>query len=98
MTITVTDNSELVLPLSARARRQAGIKTGDQMEVKVFPRTITITAVEPNYKPTKAELAAIHKGEAALRRGDSVSLNEFLDGLDNQRSQARTKAGRRVSR
>ena len=98
MTITVTDNSELVLPLSARARRQAGIKTGDQMEVKVFPRTITITAVEPSYKPTKAELAAIHKGEAALGRGDSVSLNEFLHGLDSYRSQARTKASRKVSR
>ena len=33
------------------------------------------------YKPTEAELAAILKGEAALARGDSVSLEEFMESL-----------------
>lgn len=98
LTITVGETRELVLPLSARARRQAGIKTGDRLEVTVAPRTITITAVEPTYKPTKAEVAAIQKGEAALRRGETVSLKEYLEGLDHPNRQARPKAGRKVCR
>jgi hypothetical protein len=44
---------------------------------------MTIAAMEPaDYKPTKSEWAAIRKGEAAIARGDSVSLTEFLNGLD----------------
>ena len=79
MTITVTDTSQLALPLSARLRRQAGIKAGEWLQrVKVLPRTITITAVETTHKPTKAELAAIREGESALASGHSVSLDEFI--------------------
>ena len=74
MTIPVTDTSQLVLPLSARLRRQAGIKAGDRLQVKVLPRTITITAVETTHKATKAESAAIREGEAALASGQSVGL------------------------
>jgi hypothetical protein len=32
----------------------------------------------PTYKPTKKELAAIRRGEAAIARGEYVSLNKFL--------------------
>ena len=36
---------------------------------------------KPTYKPSKAELATIRKGEAAIRRGESVSLGQFLQEL-----------------
>jgi Arc/MetJ-type ribon-helix-helix transcriptional regulator len=32
--------------------------------------------------PTPAELAALRRGRAAFRRGDSVSLTQFLSGLE----------------
>ncbi len=35
----------------------------------------------PAGTPTPVELAALRRGRAALRRGDSVSLTQFLDGL-----------------
>jgi bifunctional DNA-binding transcriptional regulator/antitoxin component of YhaV-PrlF toxin-antitoxin module len=95
VTITVTDAAELVLPL--RVRRLAGIKAGDRLQLSVSPRTITITAVEPTYKPSKAELAAIREGEAAIARGDSVSFAEFLN-VDSHRRKARPKVSRRVPR
>jgi hypothetical protein len=42
-------------------------------------RTISITAAPTGtYKPTKGELAAIRRGEAAIARGEYVSLTEFL--------------------
>jgi hypothetical protein len=44
------------------------------------------------YKPTKSELAAIRKGEAAIARGEHVSLNDFLHGLDSNRSQSPHKS------
>ena len=60
---------------------------------------ITITAARARtYKPTKSELVAIRKGEAAIARGDSVSLSEFLHGLASKRRKTGTKANRKVSR
>jgi len=77
MTTIVKPKTELVVP--SALKKQAGIKTGDRLEFKVSPGTIVITAVsQPTYQPTKAELAAIRKGEAAIARGDYVSLSEFL--------------------
>jgi len=35
----------------------------------------------PAVTPTPAELAALRRGRAAFRRGDSVSLAQFLGGL-----------------
>jgi antitoxin component of MazEF toxin-antitoxin module len=84
-----------VVPPSVQ--RQAGIKPGDRLEFKITDRTITITPVERTYKPTKAEWAAIRKGEAAIARGDSVSLNEFLD-VDRHGRKTRAKVSRKVSR
>ena len=59
-------------------RRKAGIKAGDQLEFKASSRTITITALEPAYRPTKAEAAAIRRGEAEIERGDFVTLEDLL--------------------
>jgi predicted transcriptional regulator len=40
---------------------------------------------QPTYKPTKAELAAIRKGEAEIARGQYVTLSELLRDLKRQR-------------
>ena len=96
MTTVVKPRTELIVPPSLR--RQAGIKTGDRLEFKVSPRTITITATSPKtYKPSKAELAAIRKGEAAIARGDTMSLDEFLH-VDRPRRKTGAKTARKVSR
>ncbi|HEV2199279.1 MAG TPA: hypothetical protein VGR73_05630 [Bryobacteraceae bacterium] len=76
MTTVVKPKTKLVVPFALR--RRARIKTGDRLEFKVSPRTIVITAISgPDYKPTKAELTAIRKGEAAIARGDYVSLTDL---------------------
>ena len=96
MTTTVKSRAELVVPASVQ--RQAGIKQGDRVNFKVSPRTITITAVPlPTYKPTKAELAAIRKGEAEIVRGEFVTLRELLQDMDRRRRKGGTKAARKVS-
>jgi bifunctional DNA-binding transcriptional regulator/antitoxin component of YhaV-PrlF toxin-antitoxin module len=95
--ITLRPKVDLVVPSSVRCR--AGIKEGDRLEFKVSSRTITITAIpEPTYKPTKAELAAIRKGEVQIARGESVTLTELLNGLEHPRSKGRAKAVRKTSR
>lgn len=96
MTTVVKPRTELVVP--SALRRQAGIKTGDRVEFKASPRTIVITAIsEPAYKPTRAELMAIRKGEAAIARGDYVSLSDFLP-VDRRRRKTGAKTARKVSR
>jgi bifunctional DNA-binding transcriptional regulator/antitoxin component of YhaV-PrlF toxin-antitoxin module len=97
MTVTVKNKTGLVVPPSVQ--RQAGIRTGDRLQFRVSARTITITAVDASlYKPTRSELAAIRKGEAALARGQHVSLTDFVHDLDTHRRKAGTKAGRKISR
>lgn len=95
MTVTVKTKHDLVVPPSMQL--QAGIKAGDRVRFKVSAGTITITAAPArsrSYKPSKAELAAIRKGEAAFACGDSVSLTEFLNELDRQGRKAGTKGSR----
>jgi len=95
--VTVKKKAQLVIPSSVQ--QQAGLKTGDRLEFRVKPRSITITAVsQRSYRPTTAEWAAIRQGDAAIARGDSVSLSEFLDGLSGQRRKIGAKASRKVAR
>ena len=94
MTVTLKEKQPLVVPPSVQ--RQAGIKPGDRLEFKISAGTITITPVERTYKPTKAEMSAIRKGEAAIASCDSVSLDEFLN-VDNQSRRTRPKSGRKIS-
>jgi bifunctional DNA-binding transcriptional regulator/antitoxin component of YhaV-PrlF toxin-antitoxin module len=98
MTVVLKSNTELVVPRSVR--RQAGIKAGDQLEFKASQGTITINAVvePPTYKATKAELAAIRKGEAEIARGEYVTLTNLLHGLDHPRRKSGTKTANKVSR
>lgn len=42
-------------------------------------------------QPTKAELAALRRGRAAFRRGDAVSLGDFLQGLESPTRRPRAK-------
>ena len=97
MTVVLKSNAELVVP--RRVRRQAGIMAGDQLEFRASQRTIAITAVKrPTYKATKAELAAIRKGEAEIARGEYVTLTGLLHGLEHPRRKGGAKATRKVSR
>jgi metal-responsive CopG/Arc/MetJ family transcriptional regulator len=45
----------------------------------------------PAVQPTQAELAALRLGRAAFRRGDSVSLEQFLHGVESPTRGPRTK-------
>jgi bifunctional DNA-binding transcriptional regulator/antitoxin component of YhaV-PrlF toxin-antitoxin module len=97
MTTIVKDENTLVVPPGLQ--RRAGIKSGDRVVFTVAPRTITITAAPTRtYKPTKGELAAISKGEAAIARGEYVSLTEFLHDPDRPRRKSGAKTARKVSR
>lgn len=97
MTVRVRSETDLIVPASVQ--RRAGIRPGDLVEFKVSARTITIQATpQRTYKPTKAELAAIRKGEIAIARGQCVSLAEFLNELDGNGRKTRPKSRRKVSR
>jgi bifunctional DNA-binding transcriptional regulator/antitoxin component of YhaV-PrlF toxin-antitoxin module len=96
MTIIVKNKADLVIPRSVR--REAGIKAGDQLEFKTSSRRITITALEPAYRPTKAEAAAIRKGEAEIARGEFVTLSDLLHDLDHRRRKGGAKAAQKNSR
>ena len=95
-TLVLKEHTQLVVPASIR--RKAGIKRGDCLGFEASPKSITITAVERTYNPTKAEWAAIRKGEAEIARGEYVSLSEFLDGLDGRSRKVGRKGSRKVSR
>jgi len=45
----------------------------------------------PEAQPTKAELAAQRRGRAAFRRGDAVSLEQFLHGVEPPTRRPRTR-------
>ena len=96
MTTTVKSEAALVVPASVQ--RQAGIKRGDRVKFQASRRTITITALPlPAYKPTKAELTAIRKGEAEIARGEFVTLRELLHDMERRRRKGGTKAARKVT-
>ena len=96
MTTIVKKKTEVVAPRSIR--RQAGIKDGDKSEFKASSRRIIITSPEPSYRPTKAEAAAIRKGEAEIERGDFVTLKDLLHDLDDRRRKGGAKAATKNSR
>ena len=45
----------------------------------------------PAVQPDKSELAALRRGRAAYRRGDVVSLSQFIGELDASTRKARAK-------
>ena len=91
MTVRLKDKKELVVPASVQKR--AGIKAGDQLEFRASRRMITITAAPPRtYKPTKAELGAIRRGEAEIARGEYVTASNLLHELDRRRRKVGAKS------
>ncbi len=97
MTMVSRTEAELVVPRNLQ--RQAGIKPGDRLKFSVAPGTITINVMSPaTYKPTKAELAAIRKGEAQAARGEFVTLTDLLHDLERKRRKRSAKTARKVSR
>ena len=46
----------------------------------------------PGEAPTPAELRAIRRGEAAYRKGDYVTLDEYFRDVDRRPHRARRKA------
>src|SRR5271165_829074 len=52
----------------------------------------------PVVEPTRAELAAIRRGRAEIKRGDYVSLAQLHNELEPQDSKASPKRSRKVSR
>jgi hypothetical protein len=45
----------------------------------------------PAKKPTPPELRAIRRGEAAYRRGDYITLNEYIRELNHRPRRSRKK-------
>jgi hypothetical protein len=82
MTVTVKNNTaERVVPASVRRQgvctaSAESIKAGDRLEFKASRGAITITVSQPPYRPAKAELSAIRKGESAIASGEYVTLTE----------------------
>jgi hypothetical protein len=95
MTTVVKAKAEVVAP---RSIRRQGIKPGDRVEFKASSGTITITALEPGYTPTKAETGAIRKGESEIARGEFVALGDLLHDLDNRRRKVGAKTARKNPR
>lgn len=50
------------------------------------------------YAPTKAEVAAIRKGRAEIRRGQFKTLQELRSDLDNSHRKTSGKAARKITR
>jgi bifunctional DNA-binding transcriptional regulator/antitoxin component of YhaV-PrlF toxin-antitoxin module len=96
MTTIVKNKAEVVVPRSIR--RRAGIKAGDRLEFEASSRRITITAQQPAYRPTRAEAAAIRKGEAEIARGEFVALDDLLHDLGNRHRKGGAKAARKNAR
>jgi bifunctional DNA-binding transcriptional regulator/antitoxin component of YhaV-PrlF toxin-antitoxin module len=73
MTITVKHEADLVVP--ARVWRQAGIKAGDRVELKVAGGVITITAKLPDaddeYTPAQRRIidARLAKADKDIKHG-----------------------------
>ncbi|MFN0171547.1 MAG: hypothetical protein ACKV22_34450 [Bryobacteraceae bacterium] len=96
MTTIVKEKTPLTVPVAIQ--RRAGIAAGDQVEFKVTRGAIIIETVpEPSsYKPTRAELAAIRKGEAQIARGEHSTLTNLLNDMDSHRRKSGRKATRKL--
>jgi len=57
------------------------------MAIEAFRLYFTI----PSEAPTIAELRAIRRGEAAFKRGDYITLNEYFHSVGNRPNRTRKK-------
>jgi len=49
----------------------------------------TVAKSSPNYRPTARELRIIEAGRTAFRRGDYITLDEYLDEPDDSEAARR---------
>jgi len=66
--------ADLIVPSSVK--RQARMKNGGKLQFNASPGIFTITSVQATYKPTKAELAMIRKGDETFAKGNHRTLGQ----------------------
>jgi len=105
MTVTVRNKTPLVVPLTVR--RQAGLKSGQELEFKVSGGVITILPKLPTaddeYTPAQRDIvdAQIAEGLADIKagrvHGPFSSAKELSDHIERL-AQERAKKSKRASR
>jgi predicted transcriptional regulator len=80
--LTISLPKEMRQQVNEACRREHRTKSELMREaLRVYFRSGRTAATIPSYTPTKAELRAIEKGRAAMRRGEYMTLDEFRDWL-----------------
>jgi uncharacterized protein (DUF4415 family) len=74
--------------LLAWYRQQRGYQTRINAILRVYMNANMPTPAEP---PTAAEARAYRQGMAAYKRGDYVTLDTYLEGMERRRRRARKK-------
>ena len=74
--------------------RKAEQRTRSELVREALRLYMTRVRDLPVYTPTAAELRAIEKGRAAMRRGEYYTLDELFRTLDRSRREARRKSNR----
>ena len=103
MTITVKNNTDLIVPLSVR--RRAGIKAGDRLEFKVSGGVITIVpkppAADDEHTPEQRRMidARLAKADEDIQRGrvygpfnTAEEMAAFIEANIEKRRAAKRKA------
>ena len=74
--------------------RKAEHRTRSELLREALRAYFTARRTFPTYTPTAAELRAIEKGRAEMRRGEYLTLNDFFRTLDRSRPKTPAKGGR----
>ncbi|MCZ2150821.1 MAG: AbrB/MazE/SpoVT family DNA-binding domain-containing protein [Bryobacterales bacterium] len=97
MTITVTDDIQRMLPL--RVRRQAGIKAGDQLEVRASGGIVTLMPKLPpatdEYTPEQRRIvdARLAKADKDIRMGRAYGpFNSAGEMIASMKSELKKRA------
>ncbi len=97
MTITVTDDIQRMLPL--RVRRQAGIKAGDQLEVRASGGIVTLIPKLPSaddeYTPEQRRIidARLAKADEDIRKGRTYGpFNTADEMITSMKSELKKRA------
>ncbi len=99
MTTTVTATPDLVL--SSKVRRQAGFKTGDQLEVKASGGVVTIIAKLPKaddeYTPEQRRVidAQLNEAEKGPFHGPFNSADEMIAHMKGELKKRATVKNKR---
>jgi CopG family transcriptional regulator / antitoxin EndoAI len=78
--------------------RKAENRTRSELVREALRTYFSFCSRFPEITPSKGWLKAIYRGRAAFDRGEYVTLNEAIHGVESTRNQARTKRPRKASR